>query len=351
MRAAIPQAEEAELLLSAYGMSERGNFEGKNILRRKMTEAQLAEQFHLPEREVADRLDNLCQRLLEVRAHRVRPSTDDKVLVSWNALMLTAFAEAGRALGRQDYVDIAIRNADFILGNLIADGHLYRSWRDGRTKHAAYLEDHAGLALGLLSLYQADPDPRWFQAALRLVHQMLDHFADPAGGFFDTSDDHEALLYRPKDLQDNATPCGNALAALALLKLAAFEGISEWRALAEGMISFNLDMILRYPTAFAQWLCAADFAQGPVQEVAILGDLADPVTQAMQKAIWSGYQPRMVLAAARFPPPEGSPALLDGRPLLDGKPTAYVCQGLVCRQPVNTVEEMLAQLEASEHSR
>jgi uncharacterized protein YyaL (SSP411 family) len=345
VRSALPDAHQADLFLAAYGVSESGNFEGKCILRRALTDEQLSGQFDLPLEAIPAKLASLRRRLLEVRSSRVRPGTDDKVLVFWNALMLAAFAEAGRALGRQDYTGAAIKNASFLLGNLIQDGRLLRSWREGHARHDAYLEDYAGLALGLLALYQSDPNPRWYQAALKLVQEMLAHFSDPSGGFFDTRDDHEALLYRPKDQQDNATPCGNALAATALLHLSAYEGQSDWRELAEGMLSANLGMLKHYPTAFAQWLCAADFALGPVHEVAILGDPADPANQGLLQALWRGYHPRLVLAASPYPPAEGSPALLKDRPLLNGKPAAYVCQGFVCRQPVNDPELMLEQLK------
>ncbi len=199
--------------------------------------------------------------------------------------------------------------------------------------------------LGYLSLYQTDPNPRWYQVAIKLVHEILAHFIDPLGGFFDVSDDSEALLYRPKDLQDNATPSGNALTAMALLQLGAYEGRSDWQTQAERMLSSNLGEMGRYPSAFGQWLCAADFALGPVQEVAIVGDLADPATQGLLNPLRSGYHPRLVLAASAYPPLAGSPALLNDRGLLNGKPTAYVCHGFVCQKPVNDPKQMMAQLQ------
>ena len=152
------------------------------------------------------------------------------------------------------------------------------------------------------------------------------------------------LLYRPKDLQDNATPSGNALAAQLLLQLSTYEGHSHWRLLAETMLTSNLALFLRYPSAFAQWLCASDYALGPVFEVAVLGNLDDPATQALLKTLWQAFRPRLVLAASAYPPPSGSPALLADRPLLNDHPTAYVCQGFVCQQPVNDPASIMEQL-------
>jgi hypothetical protein len=167
---------EVDFCMAAFGVNEGGNFEGKNILWRATSNENLAEQFNLPIETIAKKLELLRARLLEKRSHRVRPTTDDKVLVSWNALMLTAFAEAGWSLGRPEYIEAATRNADFILCNLLIDGQLLRSWREGKARHTAFLEDHAGLALGLLSLYQADPDVKWYQTAVWLMEQMLAHY-------------------------------------------------------------------------------------------------------------------------------------------------------------------------------
>jgi uncharacterized protein YyaL (SSP411 family) len=347
IRQQLAEPGEAELFMAAYGMSEPGNFNGRNILRCSLTAEQLAEKFHLDANSLPARLASLREKLLRIRNTRVRPGCDDKVLVAWNSLALAAFAESGRALSRPDYLQAANRNADFILTNMLEQGRLLRSWREGSAHLTAYLEDYAALGLALLTLYRSDPNPRWYQASLGLLGQVIAHFSDPFGGFYDTSDDHEALLYRPKDLQDNATPSGNGLAALLLLKLSAYEGRPDWRRMAEGMLSANLGMMQRYPAGFAQWLCTADVALGPLHEVAIVGDQADAQTQALLQPLWQGYHPRLVLAAASFPPPDGSAALLQDRPLLNGKPTAYVCQGFVCQQPVNEPQAMLQQLPAS----
>jgi uncharacterized protein YyaL (SSP411 family) len=263
----------------------------------------------------------------------------------WNALALSAFAEAGRYLGRKDYIDAAIQNARFLLNNLYSTDRLLRSWREGHAKHNAYLEDYAGLILALVALYQSDPNPEWYTTALILADQMVAHFTDPAGGFFDTRDDHEALLVRPKDIQDNATPSGNALAVMALLQLATYGDRPKWRSTAEDMLASIQNALLRYPTSFAQWLSAIDFVVGPTREVAIIGDPDDARTRALLRTLWKSYRPRQVTAISGYPPGSGSPALLADRPLVNNLPTAYVCQGFVCLQPVNAPEDMESQLE------
>jgi uncharacterized protein YyaL (SSP411 family) len=337
--------EDYQFFQAAYGVTQAGNFEGQTILQRALDDSTLAARFQLDPPAVTVRLADCHARLLSRRDLRIRPGTDDKVLTSWNALALAAFAEAGRYLKREDYTQAAIRNARFLLENLAQDGRLLRSWRDGQAQHNAYLEDYAGLALGLLSLYQTDPNPEWYASALQLVGDMVAHFRDPDGGFFDTRDDHEALLLRPKDLQDSATPSGNALAATALLQLEAYGESPEWGDLARAMLAANLEALLRYPSAFPQWLCAADYALGPVHQVALLGDLEDPMTRNMLEVLWKAYRPRQVAAISPYPPAQGSPPLLEERSLRDGKPTAYVCREFVCRLPVNDSEELEGQLK------
>ena len=340
---------------AAYGITPQGNWEGKTILQRALDDSSLAARFPglsartgtLDPKVLSEKLAVCHFQLLKVRNTRIRPGTDDKILVMWNALALSAYAEAGRYLGRKDYLDAAVRNARFLMDNLIINDRLLRSWRDGQAKHNAYLEDYAGLTLALLALYQSDPNPEWYATALKLADEMVAHYSDPNGGFFDTRDDHETLLLRPKDIQDNATPSGNALAVNALLELAAYGDRNEWRGLAEDMLSSIYDAAWRYPTAFAKWLCAADFAVGPTREVAIIGNLDDPKTQELLKGLWKSYRPRQVTAISAYPPEPGSPALLKDRPTLNDQPTAYVCQGFVCLQPVNLPEEMEVQLESS----
>jgi uncharacterized protein YyaL (SSP411 family) len=344
IQAAIPDPEDVRLISSAYGVTFAGNFEGATILQRIMDDAQIAGEFDLPIKSIPGKLAELHTQLLAYRAQRVRPGTDDKVLVSWNGLMLVAFAEAGRYLKRVDYTQIAVINAGFLLTEMLADGHLLRTWRDGFARYNAYLEDYAALILGLIALYQTDHQTRWFREALSLTEDMVAHFQDTSGGFFDTRDDHETLILRPKDTQDNAFPSGNALAALALLQLSAYTENGEWRTLAEEMLQNMVGMATKYPTSFGQWLSATDFAVGPVQEVAVLGEPDTAAFQAFSETLWKAYRPRTVAAFSPHPPVPDAPTLLENRPLFNALPTAYVCQGFVCRQPVNSPEEMVAQL-------
>ncbi|MBT3392340.1 MAG: thioredoxin domain-containing protein, partial [Chloroflexi bacterium] len=340
----ITDPQETIFFLAAYGVTQGGNFEGKNILQRVLDDEQLAEEFDIPLEDVPHKLAQTHARLLEKRAGRIRPGTDDKVLTFWNAMMLTAFAEAGRYLRRDDYTQIAERNAEFLLENLYLEDRLLRSWRNGQAKYNAYLEDYASLILALLALYQTDSNLRWYTEAQKLGEEMVAHFSDPAGGFFDTRDDHEALLLRPKDLQDNATPSGNALAATALLQLAAYELNTQWHDRAEAMLAALAPNMARYPTGFAQWLCASDLAIGPSREVAILGERNHPETQQLIDALWQSYRPRTLSAHSPYPAPAAAPEILKNRPLQNIRPTAYVCQGYTCKNPVNTPAEMLAHL-------
>lgn len=343
--------ETAAFFEAAYNIQAHGNWEGKIILQRRLDDESLARRFHLDPQVVPVKLADCHTRLLTARAQRPRPATDDKIVTAWNGLMLSAFAEAARVdRDRRDsnvenehqnlYLNLATRNAHFLLTALRPNGQLRRTWRQGQVGGPAFLEDYAALILGLLELYQTDFNPRWFAAAQELADEMTSRFNDPAGGFFDTPADVDHLLVRPKEIQDNATPSGNALAIEALLKLSAFSEHQVWRDMAEHALGIVAQAAIRYPLAFAHWLSAACFARGPVRQIALVGDMNHPEMQSMLAEIRAAYRPNVVVAAAAYPPPAGSPALLNDRRPPDGRPTAYVCEGFVCRQPVSTTEEL-----------
>ncbi len=235
---------------------------------------------------------------------------------------------------------LATRSANFLLSNLDIDGKLCRSWRDGKTIHEVFLEDYASLIIGLLELYQADFDNRWFVAALELADDMLIRFRDPNGGFFDTPNDGESLLIRPKDLQDNATPSGNSLACEALLKLSAFTDKGNYREAAETALRLVTDLALRYPMGFARWLSAADFALDNGKQIAVMFDAKNDNVEEMIQFMQTKFLPNTIIAASTYPPPKSAPALLIDRPLKENKLTIYVCEHFVCKQPVSSIQEL-----------
>jgi len=350
--------DDSEFFEAAYGITEQGNWEGKIVLQRALDDSTLAARFNLDQETASAQLAKCHDKLLAVRAERIRLGTDDKVLTAWNGLMLATMAEAARVLPEKleiatvaslprnyTYYKLATRSGEFLLTTLRIDGRLRRSWRDGKATDEVFLEDYAALILGLLELYQTDFNNRWFTSALELAEEMIERFSDPDGGFFDTPSDGEKLVIRPKDLQDNAIPSGNALACEALLKLAAFTDTGVYRDLAENALKTVAEAAVRFPTAFARWLSAADFALGNVKQVAVLGKALDENFSELIKEIRSGYKPNIVVAASIYPPEKNSPSLLADRPLVNGNPTAYVCEGFVCKQPTTRAVELQEQLQ------
>ena len=269
-----------------------------------------------------------------MRAQRVWPGLDDKRLTAWNALMISALAEAGAVLERPDYVEAAADAADFVLGSLRDEqGHLLRSWKDGRGKLNAYLEDHAYLLEALLTLYEASFDPRWFAAARALADTLVERFADTAnGGFFETSSDHEQLLARRKDLEDHPIPSGNASAAYGLLRLAALSGEHSYAEHGVSVLRLLHELAPKHPQAFGHLLQALDFQLATVKEVALVGDDSG----ALARVVRSSFRPHLVLAGGEA---DGVPLLQD-RPPVDGRAAAYVCEGFACKAPVTEPQEL-----------
>jgi uncharacterized protein YyaL (SSP411 family) len=336
----VPAARFAE----AYGVTDEGNWEDVTILSRiwpAFDEPPFRDDAALEAELAASRA-----RLLERRATRSQPARDDKALAAWNGLAIAAFAEAGPLLGEERYTAAAVRAATSIVdGLLAADGSLKRSWKDGRAVGNGVLEDYAHLAEGLLALYEATFDERWFSIARGLADQILARFEDPAGGFFDTASDHERLITRPKDPQDNAVPSGGAMATTVLLRLAAWTGEGRYREAAERALGTVAPFLLRYPTGFAQWLVAASFAASDVVEIAVVGDPADEATRELLAPVWSTWRPQQVLAVA--PPGRAAASdvpLLHDRVAIDGHATAYVCRGFVCDLPVTDATGLAARL-------
>ncbi|HKI54523.1 MAG TPA: thioredoxin domain-containing protein [Anaerolineales bacterium] len=350
--------DDSEFFEAAYGITAQGNWEGNTVLQRTLDDASLAARFHLDPETVPAKLANSHAKLLSVRNTRIRPGTDDKVLTSWNGLMLAAIAEASRTITddgdialssyhppRNDmYYHLATRSAEFLLNSLRLEDKLKHSWREGKTTNEVFLEDYAASILGLIELYQTDFDNKWFASAKELTDEMIDLFEDPNGGFFDTSKDGEQLLLRPKDVQDNATPSGNSLACEALLKMAEFTGEGKYRALAEKALGLVIGMAPQYPTSFGRWLSAADFALGNVKQIAVTYDADGVDVSDLIQLIQSKYRPNTIVAASTYPPLSDAPSLLNDRPAKKGKPTVYLCEGFVCKNPINSLDDLKSLL-------
>jgi uncharacterized protein len=307
-----------------FGMTEGGNFEGRNIPVRATTDP--------PHRE------ELRKRLYEARAARVWPGLDDKRLTGWNALMVSALADAGAVLDEPLYRDAAVQCADFLVTRMRdSDGRLLRTYNRGRARLRAVLEDHAFLLEALLTLYEATFDPRWFGEARALADTLLERFEDREnGGFFSTADDHEQLITRRKDIDDNPIPAGQSAACLALLRLSALTGEHRYEAAALGVIGLLHEIAPQHPAGFGHLLQAIDFHVSPVREVALVG----PDLAPLERVVRATFRPHVVLAGGE---PDGVP-LLDGREPVDGRAAAYVCERFVCRRPVTEPEELAALL-------
>jgi len=321
-------AEDGARAAELFGVTESGNFEGKNVLSLSRVPNPAERAF----------LRALRPRLREVRARRPPPLTDRKVLTGWNGLAISAFARAGLALARPDFVERAARAADYLLRVHRQSGRLMRSSMDGVARHAGLLEDHAFLAAGLVDLYEATGEVRWLDEARALHGELEARFADREnGGYFRTPEDGEQLLAREKPAYDGAEPTGNSAAALTLLRLEALTGEARWREAAERLLRTFGALLAGAPAALGEMLLAVDFALGETQEIVLVrprGGADAPLLDALRPR----FLPHAVLVRAE----EGAaePALARDRPALRGKPTAYVCVRGACQLPVTGPAEL-----------
>ena len=340
---AVLGADDAQLFCNYYGVTPEGNFEDKNIL--FLSPGSEADRSA----EEVERIRNVLNpKLLEARAKRIKPETDTKVIAGWNGLMLQSFAQAARQLGRPADLETALANGEFLLSTLVQDGRLAHTYTPGRAAGLGFLEDYGGVAVGLLALYEATFDTKWFRAARSLCDTVLQEFYDGNGAFYDTSTQHEELIVRPRNLFDNAVPSGTSLACDALLRLHAYTGDSAYFDPVEAALRLQADALAKAPSAFGRMLCVADNLLAPLKEVAIVGDAAAQDTQALLASINDHYAPDVVLALQS---PEDVAAandvpLLADRQQRDGQATAYVCRQFVCRKPTTDPEELRSQVAA-----
>jgi uncharacterized protein YyaL (SSP411 family) len=334
---AILGDEKGNLFCRHYGITQKGNFEGKNILRVPRPIELAAHSFGLSEERLSEIIEEGKRLLFQAREARIKPGRDEKILAAGNGLMLRSFAEAAATFDRDDYRKIAVENAEFLLSNLWRDGRLHRSFKDGRSRFNGYLDDYACLADGLISLYEACFDLRWIKEAEKILEAMISRFWDPQEkGFYFTANDHESLIHRPKEYMDNAVPSGNSAAAYALLRLSKLTGDDRWASYSEAVFVATGDLMRRIPAAFPNLLCALDFALSRSKEIAIVGDPDQQETKKLLQVVFGLYLPNKVVACGL----DCGIALLESRSQMDGKPTAYVCENRTCKMPVTTAEAL-----------
>ena len=341
------EPDEAKLAMRFWDVTARGNFEGKNILNVPRPPEAVAAEFNMPAEELWQKVVRIREKLYVEREKRVRPGRDEKVLAAWNGLMLRAFALASRVLDREDYREIAEKNASFLLEKLKVDGRLRRSYKDGRARFNGYLEDYACVADGLMELYEATFETRWLGEAASLSDTVLQLFWDAEkGAFYDTAADHEELVTRPRDVYDSAAPSGNSVAVGVLLRLSVLLDREDYRERAEAVLEDLSGAIARIPGGFGRLLAALDFYLSTPYEVALIGEPDASDTKILLSAVYSAYLPNKVVAgragndeeAARLVP------LLADRPMRDGKATAYVCVQYACQAPTTEPTELARQL-------
>ncbi len=340
-------AELARIAERYFDVSAEGNFEGKNILHLTLEPAVAARLFNMPEDDMRAAIKTIKGKLFVAREQRVKPGRDEKILAAWNGMMISAFAEGARALHEPRYLAAAERGAEFVMTRLWDGRALRRSFKDGVARFNAYLEDYALVANAMLDVYQASLNPRYLAHARTLADVVLERFLDKnKGGFFFTSDDHEALITRSKAAFDGSTPSGNSSAVMALLRLGAYTGEERYRIEAERTLNLFRDLIEKQPFGFSHMLEAADlYLRGPT-EVVLVGKRDSAEIREWLERLGLVYAPNLALFVADTAAGAQSylPEHLRDRAQVDGRATAYVCRERACSTPLTSLKEIEAEL-------
>jgi uncharacterized protein YyaL (SSP411 family) len=331
------EEKQANAVTEYYGVTRGGNFEGKNILH--VTTG-------LPP-EAADVIIQAKTALRQRRERRVKPGRDDKILTSWNGLMLASLAEAAGVFDRRDYRNAAAASGTFILNSMTSNGHLQHSYKDGSARIDGYLLDYATVIEGFLALHQLTFQGQWLRQAITLAEVMLEQFWDGAANtFYDSSREQKDLFIRPRDITDGALPSGASMAATVLLKLSKLADNESWKKIAAQALQSVQPLMRQNPLMLGNWLCALDFHLSDVREIAIVGPPDDPRTVGLWRTLNHRWLPNKVVAARD--PGDPSPAsdlkLLQGRPMIDGQPAVYVCQHYTCQTPITDTASLEQQL-------
>jgi len=336
--------EDAPLVKAYWGVTPEGNFEGRNVLYVPHDVAAVARAQGVTEAELRTAVERATRILYDAREERMRPARDEKILASWNGLMLRALADSARAFGDETLRAMALRNGEFLFASLVQDGRVLRSYKNGEARIPGFLEDYAAVALGALALYQLTFERAWLDRARTLAKSVMELFwSDEAQAFFDTASDAETLVTRPRDVTDNAIPSGSSLAIELLLVLGDLFDEPEYEERARYMLETIAEPMARYPTAFGHALGAADMVVRGAVEVVIAGDAASAEFGALSESVARQYVPSLVLAGGRGKAARGI-ALLEGRER--DEPTAYVCRHRSCDAPTSDASELDAQLRA-----
>ena len=346
--------EAAQTFAKVYDVTPAGNFEdGQSILNLPTPISALAKQLHRDEPELAAELAESRAKLFEAREQRIHPHKDDKVIVAWNGLMIDAMARAGAVFSEERYLQAARNAADFLLKDMRTDdGSLLHTWRGGVAKLDGYLDDYGCLANGLISLYEATFEGRYLDEAVALLEIVLEKFNDDSGlGFFYTADDQEKLIVRNKDFADSAVPSGNAIVAMALVRLGMFTGNEKYGSAAEGVMQAVAELARRYPTASPQSLLALDLHLGPSCEMVLAADLSRGSDQQVLADLQSRFLPSKALAvvdASSQALPQAAAKLLEAKTMLGDMPTLFICEGFTCQSPAQGPEEIAHALDELE---
>ncbi|HUF64924.1 MAG TPA: thioredoxin domain-containing protein [Gemmatimonadaceae bacterium] len=339
--------EDAPVAKSWWGVRPGGNFEGKSILHVEGNPQLVAARHGTTPESVRDAVERAREVLYAARAKRVWPARDDKVLASWNGLMLRAAIEAAFTFGSDEWYELALRNADFIWREMVRSGRVWRVHRSGRTHTPGFLEDQAAVGLAFATVYSVTCELSWLQRAREITKCMVESFHDSAAGvFYDTAHDAEQLITRPREVTDNAIPAGSSLAAELLLVLAELDDNTDYRELANRLLAGVSGMMTRHPAAFGHMLGVADMTVRGSVQVALAGEPRTPEFTALEGVVAEEYVPALVLAGGDADA-EGAPALLRGRAAGDAGARAYVCRGFTCDLPTSDPEILRQKLAAA----
>ena len=337
--------EEGRLFCDLFGVTEFGDFEeGLSVLHRSSGMGGLARKANMPRETFFERFDGWRRALLKRRESRPRPPVDDKIVTAWNGLMISALTRGAQVIGDPRYLKTAEQTAGFLLQNLkTSDGTLLRYYRKGPSGRQAFLEDYAGLAAGLLDLYETDFNVRWLEESISLTDWMMDLFWDNAHGGFYHGEEDPKLLARPKEFDDSATPCGNTLAAHVLLRLGVLLDSRTHLEKAFRSLEAAWGLMEKVPAAHPGMLSALDYYLSPTHEIAVAGDPSDANTLALVEKVWAHYLPNRVLALVHPDrPAERTIPLTEGKRTVDGKPAVYLCENYQCSEPI-TDPDLLAR--------